>query len=192
MSDFNQFKNSSFERNSKNRPSYYINRFFALKCSLDLMLNRIFPNAKEVTESFAAFEATKFLDEEFDWRNSNVSVVCVGDGVTPRTGATFAYRTRWQCVSVDPAMRKLDYPIQRLFCYKNHIQNLDLEFKGPVLICCVHSHAKLSQCLDHIKGTKISIINMPCCVKPDLPYYPTLMYKDDQIWSEKNLVEIYK
>lgn len=188
----NEFKNTSFTKNAKKRQSLYINRFFNLKCSLDLMLHRIFPNGKEVTESFAAFEATKFLSEEFHWGNPNINVVCPGDGHTPRTASTFAFRSRWKCWSIDPVLRKVDYPIQRLVCIKKKIEEVKLEFQGPVLICCVHSHAKLSKCLEAITAPKINIINIPCCFQSDLIYKPCLVYEDDQIWSMKNMVEIYK
>lgn len=188
----NNFKNSNFTKNKKYGPTYYINRFFSLKCSADLLANQLFPNAKEITESFAAFEATKYLDDEFDWKNPDVNVVCVGDGVKPRTAATFALRTKWNCHSVDPILRNRSYNIKRLNLYPSKIEDITLQFDTPTLICCVHSHAKLSHCIQSIKAPKVNIINLPCCFQSDLPFLPCIEYKDDQIWSEKNLMQIWK
>jgi hypothetical protein len=35
----------------------------------------------------------------------SVLVLAVGDGLTPRTAALFAFRTRWRAISIDPLMR---------------------------------------------------------------------------------------
>lgn len=188
----NEFKNSTFEKHARRYKSLHINRFFSLKCAADLVANQLFPNCKEITETFGAFDACQYLNEEFDWGNKDINVVCVGDGTRPRTAATFCYRSAWKSWSVDPALTNRHYNIKRLTCIPKKIEEIRLEFNEPTLICCVHSHAKLSDCIKSITAPKINIINIPCCFKSDLPFHPCLTYQDDQIWSEKNIVEIYK
>ena len=187
----NKFSNHQFDKQAKKYNNYYIDRFISMKCSVDMMIARLFPNAKEITESFAAFEATKFLPAEYSWANPYIVVVCPGDGNTPRTAATFAFRSRWTTYSIDPLLKKTDYGIQRLKCIKDCIQHVKLSFEVPVLIANVHSHAKLTQCLQAISAPKICIINIPCCVASDISK-PTREYVDTNIWSEKNKVEIYE
>lgn len=66
---------------------------------------KVFPDAKELTESFAANNAIRnHLASEYDPRDERVTVIAVGDGNTPRTAALCAFLTKWQCVAVDPEM----------------------------------------------------------------------------------------
>jgi hypothetical protein len=59
----------------------------------------VFPNAKELTESFAANNAIRIhLAGEYTPGDERVTVIAVGDGNTPRTAALCAFLTKWQCV----------------------------------------------------------------------------------------------
>jgi hypothetical protein len=122
-----------------------------------------------------------------------IAVVCVGDGVVPRTAATFAFRSNWICYSIDPLMRKLDWPVKRLVCQKRRIEEeaLDLTAFDQVMIVLVHSHASIKNTLDHIKGKIRHLVAIPCCVIQDIPNATYLGYKDTSIWSEKNTVKIW-
>ena len=190
------FKSSDSKRQSKPWRSYYINRFFSMKCSKDLHLLDVFPNAKEITESFGAFEGTMTHisehDSAFHPNNPDCTVVCVGDGVTPRTACTFAFRTKWDCFSVDPLLRPFDKDVDRLTVIPNQIERVAIKCSGPVLIACVHSHARLKDCARSISGSKIAILSIPCCVPQKLDCEPDLSYRDQNIWSKENLVKIWK
>ncbi len=84
----------------------YLDEFTNLKCAPDLLSQHLFPNAKEITESMGAFNAyRKCLISKCPPDNPFTMVVAVGDGVSPRTGAVFAIRTQFTCISVDPQLR---------------------------------------------------------------------------------------
>ena len=86
----------------------YTDELLSLASAPTLLELRLFPNAKELTESFSIFNAARahLTDKEFgfDFSDPAVTVIAVGDGYTPRTAALFGFRTKWRCVSVDPLM----------------------------------------------------------------------------------------
>ncbi|KUF99151.1 Histone-lysine N-methyltransferase [Phytophthora nicotianae] len=92
----------------------YLNEFVGkLHCAPALLQHGLFPDAKEVTESMALFNAVrryiepKNKGESLKENGKHDGIVVVGDGNTPRTAAMFAFRMRgWKCYSVDPAMEK--------------------------------------------------------------------------------------
>lgn len=180
-------KNHQFDQHATKYRSLYINRFMGMKCASDLLIRNLFPNAKEITESFGAFQALANLDIEF---TDNVTVFCVGDGRRPRTAATFAFRSPWETHSIDPDLKVLDYDMKRVTLHKKRIEDCDFECERA-LIVCVHSHAKLSECLNHIKADRRDLISIPCCTKNDV-FDPDVTYNDQNIWSEKNLVEVWR
>ena len=169
----------------------YLNELFALKCCGDLA--PFFPNAKEVTESFALYTAArKYIGHAF-LKDPNISVLCPGDGTAPRTAATFALRSRWTAYSVDPLMR----PKQvngRHFVDRLHAIAADantFQLRAPrVLVASCHSHAKLSEVLRGIEAERIDIISLPCCAQDNIGA-PTHTYRDPAVWSPQNRVNIY-
>jgi hypothetical protein len=171
----------------------YINRFIKMKCAADLLRLRMFPDAKEVTESLGMISACKLLPEEYHDKNRlDINVVVVGDGHRPRTGALFAFLTRWNCVSIDPELVETIWPIHRLKCFKNKVEDVKLHFDGPLLIVLPHSHAKASICLKNLTSTHgVCVINMPCCVPSDILNYEHTSFKDGRIWSPKNRVDFH-
>jgi len=185
----NKLPNTMFKKNARRFHSLYINKFMSMKCAPDLLIRRLFPNAKEITESFGAFEATKYLP--YSWHDTNVTLIAVGDGVTPRTASTFAFRTRWECYSVDPKLRDKDWQVDRLTCLPTKIEQQTITSCTPVILCCVHSHVKLPVCLKSIVAPKISTIAIPCCVDLTLDAVPDFSYNDENIWSAKNLVKVW-
>jgi hypothetical protein len=52
-------------------------------------------------------QVREHLGTFLDATNTDVVVVVVGDGRTPRTAALFAMRTKWQIISIDPALEGL-------------------------------------------------------------------------------------
>lgn len=172
----------------------YLERFLRFKCSPDLLLLKLFPNIKEITESFGLYDAVVNHHKHFN-RNDNVNVVVVGDGSTPRTAATFAFMSRWKCLSIDPNFRKEDWPIDRLKCYKSRIQDLQ-EFNfgsTPTVLVLPHTHVIIQECLKKIKAVNLSVVAMECCMPlriKEVP--PDIEYVDKQILSPKNTIRIWK
>ena len=76
-----------------------------LACGPELVRLRVFPDAKELTEAFAASNAIRtHLWSRYKPNDERVCLIAVGDGNTPRSAALCAFLTRWQCVAVDPEM----------------------------------------------------------------------------------------
>lgn len=177
--------------------STYINSFVTSKCAPDLLLNGLFPNGKEITESWAMFEATRHLGHGFEWDNKNVHCFVVGDGHVPRTGATFAFRTAWTVFSIDPCLVPKLYDIQRLTLVRKKIEDIPgfaIELK-KTLIVLPHSHAKIKDCLEKIVTTTETraVISMDCCVNQIIPgKAPDVEYEDESVWSPKNIVRVWR
>lgn len=174
----------------------YLNEFIKLDQSASDMLHLgIFPNAKEITESYGAFNAVRTKLKQYKLGDPEVTVVSVGDGRTPRTATLFAFRTKWQCVSIDPLLNKNKIPywesnIQRLKCYPNMVEDLDLIY-DKLIIVMVHSHANLINTLDHIRAPVRSVVGIPCCKAYKHEIRPK-EYRDAGIWSPKNLVKVWR
>lgn len=172
--------------------NYYLHRFFKLNTAPFLLSLKVFPNLKEITESFAAFAAIQdnLVGRFFD-RSDDIDVYVVGDGHTPRTGALIACLTKWNVYSIDPLMRPKKWDVKRLITYRG--KSSDFKFSGKTaLIVCVHSHAPISECLQMVEQYEsIHLINIPCCFKADIETEPALSYIDDGIQSEKKRVDIY-
>jgi hypothetical protein len=185
-----------------NKAHRYIGELLACKCTPDLLRMNVFPNAKEWTESFGAYAAVRehLWKHGFDPADSTVRLIAVGDGNSPRTGATFAMRTAWQCTSVDPRLRKISWPIKRLGCRRSLIQDYPLlPDAHPLLFVCVHSHATLEQTLQavHAQHTgQVAVVAIPCCVPQDeMPpggRAADIAYPDPGIWSPERIVRIWK
>lgn len=185
-----EFKNSKLKGNNKRYAGRYINRFMGMKAASDLLIRGLFPNAKEITESFAAVEACRHLPVEW---NEDITVVCVGDGHAPRTAASFAFMSKWECHSVDPKMRDKEWNIERLTTHRFKIEDCWLSFNKPCVIVCVHSHARIENTLPYIKAPVRHLITMECCVPLGIKgVEPDVDYEDDDVWSPKNRIKIWK
>jgi hypothetical protein len=164
----------------------YMNDFIKYdKSARDMLALGLFPNAKEITESSAALNAVLTKLKFYDRADPNIAVISVGDGRTPRTAALFAFRTKWQCISVDPQLNpaKIDYweqNIDRLKCYPNNVEDLDLCFEKCIIVA-VHSHADLHSTLRHIRGNVRSMVAIPCCILYNHELRPK-EYRDAGIW----------
>ena len=170
----------------KQRSARYLDAFVKLKCAPDLLAAGVFPNSKEITESFAAFEASKRFG--LDWGDPTVRICVVGDGATPRTGATFAFRSRWKVVVIDPKARSTQWNIARLEVTQARFEAVPIHRNEFDLYVLVHSHSSLA---DIPKGQ--NVISIPCCVKHDeydgRP--PDIEYDDWAIWSPERTVKIW-
>eukprot|EP00960_Hanusia_phi_P004881 141004-Hanusia_phi.AAC.2 len=85
----------------------YVDEFLKLDCAPSLIALKLFPNAKEITESMAVYTAfRRLLSAQCMDFDSSDSFVFVGDGTTPRTAAIFAHLTRaGRCVAIDPMLK---------------------------------------------------------------------------------------
>ncbi len=175
------------------RSDRYIDELLHLTCAPDLLELKMFPNSKEVTESMAAYNAVrKYCD--VPWGDPDVRLVDVACGHTPRTAALFAFRSRWQCIAIDPLLNKTQYNVKRLTCYKNKIEDVELPpHHGTTVITAVHAHVSLHTILNIVKSHKIFLIAMPCCVPLELEGgQPDIQYEDMGIWSDKRVVKIWQ
>jgi len=74
----------------------YVNEMLRLSCAPELLRLKLFPDAKELTESFSAYNAIRtHLADEFKPADGRVTLIAVGDGHTPRTAALCAFLTQW-------------------------------------------------------------------------------------------------
>lgn len=172
----------------------YLNRFFKMNTAPLLMSAKVFPNIKEITESVGAFVAIQdHLIDKCVSRTDEVDVYVIGDGHSPRTGALIACLTKWNVKSIDPQMRGEQWGIKRLETYKSKAEELSFEGNNnSAVVVCVHSHAKISDCLKMLHGySEIHLVNIPCCFKADIDKKPNVSYTDIGIQSEKQKVEIY-
>lgn len=164
----------------------HINDLVACKCFPDLLTRDLFPNAKELTESMSVYHYARYhLRELYPLKDLGVTLVSVGDGCTPRTAALFAFRSAWQCISIDPRLRDKDWDTQRLLASRCRVEEVNLKFHRVVIVA-VHSHASLAATLDHVRGYRRALIALPCCVKVDIRTPPTVRKRDLGVWSPRN------
>lgn len=175
---------------------HYFDEFVKLKCAPDLLALELFPNGKEITESFGAYNAVRnyiLPKTNIKLSQEDVDLVCVGDGCTPRTAAIFAFRSKWNCYSIDPALRMKDYSkIKRLTLYNKKVEEMEFSTNNPLIIVMVHSHATIKNTLAHVRSTKERhLVTIPCCIPHEIPNKTYLGYMDTGIMSEKNTVKIW-
>lgn len=176
----------------------YLNEFMALKCAPDLLAWGVYPNVKEVTESFAAFHAVRKALGEDKLKSPAIRVICVGDGRSPRTAACFAVRSAWVAYSVDPNLVNpvgWNTKIKRLTCLRLKVEDLDWRTTTGfpddfvTVVVAVHSHAKLAQCE---KFRPALVVAVPCCVPQEYDGRPPdYSYTDWGILSPKRTVKVW-
>lgn len=187
----------------------YLDELFKLNCAPELMALKLFPNAKEITESFAMFNAVRGHWRSGILSNPHALFVVVGDGVSPRTAATFAFRSQGTCMSVDPLLRLNPEwgKIKRLVLASKKVERLSSPFvwveKGaqtPTIIIHCHSHATISasvQAVSSWENPRVvvqGIVSMPCCVPDEVPMGWKLAdsYADWGVLSPQRTVNIYR
>lgn len=180
----------------------YLDELVGLKCGSDLLALGLFPNAKEITESFSAFNAVRRnlarmgLKGPEAFGRRDINLVVVGDGNTPRTAATFAFRTRWACWSIDPRMKLKWYGfdpkgVQHLIALREKIEDCPLTFDAPTIIIAVHSHADLTVSVNAITAPVRHVVAIPCCMPQALAIAPSLEYDDWGIHSPERTVKVW-
>ena len=95
----------------------YLDKVFSMRCFEDLVRMRVFPDAKDISESYGFLQAAirrgmsgnrakgSNRHRVKPERRRGVLVISIGDGSTARTATLAAFLTSWTCVSVDPMLR---------------------------------------------------------------------------------------
>lgn len=173
----------------------YIDEFLDLECGPELMMKDIFPNSKEISESYAVYNAVRNETNRtfIELDDEEINVFSVGDGSTPRTSALFAYMTKFKCHSIDPQLKGKEYPdINRLELYPTKIQEQEFECEKAILLA-VHNHSDLQESLDRINADKIIVVAMPCCEPQELEdREPDKVYSDWGCLSPEREIKIWR
>lgn len=172
-------------------PAKYLNALLGSKAGARLVVAGLFPNVKEVTESYAARQALRFFQDDFPPGDPDIVLVAVGDGTTPRTAATFATTTAWRCHSVDPRLRDSHWAIDRLTVHRCRVEDVAFEASRAVLVM-VHAHVDARTALRSVNAADILVIALPCCVQHQISAKPTLQYRDTNIGSPQNEVVLWR
>ena len=198
----------------------YIDEFLALRCVTDLIEHKLYPNAKEITESisilnvlrkfFDSSSKDKVLHNDYHFSNPKVTAVIIGDGSTPRIAALLCYVSKWEKVyCVDPQLKihknKSWTNIRNLQCMKSKIEDITINVEDDhnVLLVFMHSHVLLEASMESISGLrgdwkgKVSIITAPCCQfieKHKMIYNtrPDHVFTDICMATNKNTFYVYK
>jgi hypothetical protein len=169
---------------------------------------------KEITETFGAiyhlFEYIKlyiFSNIRDDislinFRNdSNILCICVGDGISPKSGYIFAKRTQWNIFSIDPEMKKSwveKSHLPNLTCINKKIEDVDFitDDYHTIIIISIHSHANMNYIWNKFKELKARLIclSIPCCEwhgQRVTDKVPIVQLHEPGIFSEKNEIIIW-
>lgn len=122
---------------------------------------------KELSESLAMLDAALDIARTsgLSRGDPNVTVVVVGDGASPRTGALVAMCTNWSVTSIDPKMvlNGLHPLTNRLACVRAKVEDVP-HILGRIVLA-PHSHAPVEatrRAASWLGGGHV--IAMPCCV----------------------------
>lgn len=139
-----------------------------------------------MAESMSAFAAVRQYLVKHDisheeqngilsFNSTKVRLIAVGDGVTPRTASLFAFRTKWNCISIDPQMRNGAWKeVQNLHTISSRVQDVIVNIKNDehVVIIMWHCHTSIVAALSCIhfdqsdKRTlrqRVALISCSCC-----------------------------
>ncbi|KAG7387115.1 hypothetical protein PHYPSEUDO_014635 [Phytophthora pseudosyringae] len=189
----------------------YLNEFVGkLHCAPALLQHGLFPDAKEVTESMALFNAVrryiepKDKGESLEKNDKHDGIVVVGDGNTPRTAGMFAFRMRgWKCYSVDPAMEKGTSErskgwagVSNLVVVRNKIENVRIALRRAIVVL-VHAHVTLDQALSAVQAEQVcGVVTLPCCnwygqQEALFGRGPDLVYDDFSVLSDHREIRLW-
>ena len=183
-------KSSQHVKDDKNKHLFrYIDEFLSLKCVTDLINHKIYPDAKEITESMSILNAlrkyfhssSKDLQKhkDYNFANKNVTAIIIGDGSTPRIASLLCFVTKWNNIySIDPQLKinknKSWKNIKHLKCLRSKIEDITIKVQdvkdNNIVVIFMHSHVLLEQSLLSISNLnnnnfngKVSLITVPCC-----------------------------
>ncbi|CAE8586544.1 unnamed protein product, partial [Polarella glacialis] len=199
----------------------YLDRVFKMTCFFDLVRLRVFPDAKDISESYGAIAAGARhcrLGPNAE-KASGVLCLAVGDGSTPRTAGLAAFITRWTCVSIDPCLREEwaganPKDVRGLHgfvgTFEEWVPEKLQEAKelasqnGPLthlLILCVHSHnrfrgpADMELLRSGLGFPPTTLVSLPCChlsnPRVDLKRPPDMSFEDLAVFSQCREVNLW-
>ena len=170
----------------------YLDQFLQLKCAPDLLAMGLFPNSKEITESFACWTAVRQhilprLAPSTSKTDRQNAIIVVGDGMTPRTGALCAFlsKSQWQCFSIDPILAYDSYAdmkfiprrclttaehceewktVQCLRMARAKIQTVSIECRRAIIIM-MHAHVSIDDAVAAVDASEgiVGLVTCPCC-----------------------------
>jgi hypothetical protein len=190
---------------------HYVDQFLRMKIAPALIQHNIFPTTKDITESVAMLNYAKrhfpelfSTNSKHDEQQPKSTVIVIGDGLTPRTGALFASTVSSsiceRVIVIDPALKpiskKLSELLPKLQLAPMPIQSTCI-FGEHIYIVMVHGHVTITDALNSVfKGTVKGVIVSPCC-----DYYvaqslvcerpPSYQKYDRYIASKDNLVRVW-
>lgn len=201
-------KGTHYNYNQTTMNNRYIDEFIRDSRAPDMLRWKLFPNAKEITESFSIYAIVRDV-LGLDLADPTIAMLCVGDGRVPRTAATFALRSAWTCFSVDPAMKVRwgasfglsTTIIPRLHAYRAKVLDVGgwypderhVRAFSQCVVVAVHSHASLraSVRVAQLLAPRVSVVSMPCCFKDDMDN-ADLIYDDMGVLSPHRRVYVWK
>ena len=146
----------------------HLDEFVKMRCSPELLRLSIYPNAKEITESMAAYHAYRTFFHK--WLPAGSAIACVADGSSPRTAALFAFRNSKEfsrVLSIDPAL-KWDGPkydeVRGMVGWAQSVYDIDT-VEEPSLLVLVHAHVDLGKTMKKFPNC-CGVIVLPCCNFP--------------------------
>ncbi|KAF0744762.1 hypothetical protein Ae201684_001217 [Aphanomyces euteiches] len=184
----------------------YLDEFIGdLKCSAKMLEWGLFPDAKEVSETMGVFNALRHvlihMQDKASTNTFRNGIVVVGDGVTPRTAAMFAYRTKdWMCYSVDPLMKDDEEmpwnTMGNVVAIRDKIENVRIRLNKAIVVL-VHAHVTIEQALHAIQADDIvAVLTLPCCNwygRQELCFdrHPDFVYDDMSILSTHREIRLW-
>lgn len=181
--------------------SKYHNDLMRLRCAPQLLNLGIFPNAKEMTESFASLAAAeRVLGGPEAATRDDVLAFVIGDGVCPRTGVTLALRTKWQVVSVDPLLRPEwagfePMGVRRLQCFADRVEDRRFKSKArDTVMIFPHSHASVEKSIWCVRVSgRRHVVAMQCCFPLEVPNRePDEVFEDLGVASAKREFKLWR
>jgi len=192
-----------------------------MACFFDIVRLQVFPDAKDISESYGALSAACRhcgIGKDAE-KASGVLCLAVGDGSTPRTAGLAAFLTKWTCVSIDPVLRpewtgKHPKEVRSLFGYAGTLEDWVPDQLSDIakiaggdngvqhlMVLCVHSHNRFlgSASLDHIRSCldypPTTLVSLPCChlsnPQGDLGRFADVSFEDLAIFSMCRTVNIW-
>ncbi|CAF0807386.1 unnamed protein product [Rotaria sp. Silwood1] len=171
----------------------YLDEFLQLRCAPDLITMGLFPNSKEITETFAVWSALRrhifpqLSTSISSTDNRQNAIIVVGDGMTPRTAALCAFLTKglWQCYSIDPMLQYDTYAdmtfinrrsittadhckewksIKGLRMARAKIQTVSIQCRNAIVVM-MHAHVAIEDAIAAVDASEgiIGIVTCPCC-----------------------------
>jgi hypothetical protein len=182
---------------------HYVDEFVRLPCAGDILRCGVFPNAKEISESMAAFEAVRraLIDTGRGSLLGDPEVVLydVGSGRKPRTAALAAFRTRWTCVAIDPILDPTTAHWRRVARLRVEASGVESYVPAPdevrkfAIVLGVHNHAGLTATIEALRLDErpgYCLVSIPCCVPHDIDPGWDAVHTDWGIKSQDRVVYV--